>query len=245
MANSGNNIYGVNVIVNGRKIGDTTGNLTCHKYNGSSLVDYFICDTNFFRVIQYMCVHDWLPHLSDHCSISLCLNINVKRGRSADNENLENAPRRMKWDAMREHVFKCKLQLPEIKAKILEISETQVGSNLDIDQMLDDTCINSILYKAGDINISKGRKPKKRRKQSRKEWFDEDLSKLKHQLISLGKAVTNDYSNMYLRGKFFSLKKVSRKLALERLISLDRPFWTIWRDLKIKIQKSTGSYSTN
>ena len=113
-------------IVNGRKIGDTTGNLTCHKYNGSSLVNYFIYDTILFRVIQNMCVHDWLPHLSDHCSISLCFNINVKSGRSADNENLENAARRMTWDAMREHVFECKLQLPEIKAKILEISETQV-----------------------------------------------------------------------------------------------------------------------
>ena len=35
-------------IINGRKIGDSTGNLTCHKYNGSSTVDYFIADVNLF-----------------------------------------------------------------------------------------------------------------------------------------------------------------------------------------------------
>ena len=108
--------------------------------------------------------------------------------------------------------------------------------------MLDD--INSILYKARDINISKGRKTKKERKQSRKEWFDEDLSKLKHELISLGKAVANDYSNMYLRGNFFSLKKSFKKACIRKRNTF-RPFWTIWRDLKIEIQKSTGSNLTN
>ena len=135
----------------------------------------------------------------------------------------------------------------EIKAKISETSETQVGSNLDIDQMLDD--INSILYKAGDLNISKGRKTKKRRQQSRKEWFDEDLSKLKHELISLAKAVANDYSNMYLRGKFFSLKKSFEKACirtrntfrqtildnLERLENKNpKEYWELFNQLKSK-----------
>ena len=136
---------------------------------------------------------------------------------------------------------------PEIKAKISETSETQVGSNLDIDQMLDD--INSILYKAGDINISKGGKTKKRWKQSRKEWFDEDLSKLKHELISLAKAVANDYSNMYLRGKFFSLKKSFKKACIRKrntfrqtiLDNLERlenknpkEYWELFNQLKSK-----------
>ena len=34
-------------ILNGRKIGDSIRNLTCHKYKGSSTVDYFIGSTEF------------------------------------------------------------------------------------------------------------------------------------------------------------------------------------------------------
>ena len=51
-------------IVNGRKMGDTLGNLTCHKYNGSSTVDYLISDTTLLSFIQTFQVGKILESIS-------------------------------------------------------------------------------------------------------------------------------------------------------------------------------------
>ncbi len=42
------------IITNGRKTGDIFGKYTCHNWNGSSVVDYFLCPTSFFdRIIEF------------------------------------------------------------------------------------------------------------------------------------------------------------------------------------------------
>ena len=38
-------------IANGRKLGDSHGSMTCHKYNGSSTVDYFIADSLLLSLV--------------------------------------------------------------------------------------------------------------------------------------------------------------------------------------------------
>ena len=65
-------------IVNGRMIGDTQGKYTCHKYNGSSVVDYFISDHATFSQIRYLKVHDLIGCLSDHCKLSFGNAVSVK-----------------------------------------------------------------------------------------------------------------------------------------------------------------------
>ena len=44
-------------ILNGRMVGDTLGKFTCHKYNGSSTVDYTLATENVIQDIIYFCVH--------------------------------------------------------------------------------------------------------------------------------------------------------------------------------------------
>jgi len=44
-------------ILNGRKPGDSLGYFTCHKYNGSSTVDYGIVSQRLFKDIFYFHVH--------------------------------------------------------------------------------------------------------------------------------------------------------------------------------------------
>ena len=39
-------------IINGRKLGDRKGQRTCFQYNGSSLIDYVICNNNTFECIN-------------------------------------------------------------------------------------------------------------------------------------------------------------------------------------------------
>ena len=64
-------------IVNGRKMGDSSGKKTCHEWNGSSTVDYMIADETVFNLVHTFCVHRVFNYLSDHCPISAVLNFNM------------------------------------------------------------------------------------------------------------------------------------------------------------------------
>ena len=57
-----------------RKLGDTSGKLTCHELNGSSTVDLSIISSDLYDKIQYFRVLDpvWF---SDHCPIEMSLRI--------------------------------------------------------------------------------------------------------------------------------------------------------------------------
>ena len=64
-----------------------TGGKTSFKYNGSSLVDYIICQKNTFETFEFLSVNPLLPHISDHCQISY----SIKTGRiSTSYENSNN-----------------------------------------------------------------------------------------------------------------------------------------------------------
>ena len=58
--------------LNGRKLGDTIGRLTCHEYNGSSTVDLALCSWDIYNKIQYFKVPDPVWY-SDHCPIQLTI----------------------------------------------------------------------------------------------------------------------------------------------------------------------------
>ena len=71
-------------ILNGRMLGDLEGKLTCHKWNGSSTVDYGIVQHSLFKEIDFFKVYDLMGHLSDHCLISLGLKCNFKATASCN-----------------------------------------------------------------------------------------------------------------------------------------------------------------
>ena len=41
------------ISLNGRKVGDTYGKLTCHQYNGSSTVDLHIVSWDLYEKVQF------------------------------------------------------------------------------------------------------------------------------------------------------------------------------------------------
>ena len=47
-------------------------------------VDYFISSTELFDNVRYMVAHGWLPCLSDHYPVSVCLNTGTRRNPSLD-----------------------------------------------------------------------------------------------------------------------------------------------------------------
>ena len=63
-------------IVNGRVNGDTLGRPTFHGTNGTSVIDYFICDHHTFLDVANFVVEKPSP-ISDHSAILAWLNLNT------------------------------------------------------------------------------------------------------------------------------------------------------------------------
>jgi hypothetical protein len=92
-------------ILNGRQPGDSIGYLTCHKYNGSSTVDYGIVSSDIFKHILYFHVNNNLSDLSDHCQISICIqNLNFNPTITPKIE-VESLPKGFVWDENSEFQF--------------------------------------------------------------------------------------------------------------------------------------------
>ena len=135
-------------------MGDSLGNLTCHKYNGSSTVDYFVSSEGLLNSIIYMQVRDWLLYLSDHCPINICLNIDIKKGLHVPNkQEKEGAPKKIKWDAMKDYIFRRKLQSPGVNDKVQHILSTTIENDLDVENVISD--LNSMLINAAFVNVAK------------------------------------------------------------------------------------------
>ena len=93
-------------IINGRFSAD--GNVdkyTCHTYNGSSVVDYFICTPDLFQNINDFHVKDAVVY-SDHCPIILELNAPQLNRRCGT----ESAVSKMIWDADKINEYRLNLQ---------------------------------------------------------------------------------------------------------------------------------------
>jgi hypothetical protein len=88
-------------ILNGRSLGDQNGNFTRIGTTGSSVIDYALCDSKGFDIIENFVVHNIMPE-SDHCPILLsikgtfntkncnfsglsCLSVPVQKGPSKYN----------------------------------------------------------------------------------------------------------------------------------------------------------------
>ena len=76
------------MFVNGRKIGDSCGDKTCYKYNGSSVVDYFITTETLFDDIISFKVENQTWY-SDHSPISTVFRVARSLHSEIIEENLE------------------------------------------------------------------------------------------------------------------------------------------------------------
>ena len=142
-------------IINGRKLGDTFGKFTCHKYNGSSTVDYTIVDDSLFGTVQSFQVLDILENFSDHCPISTYLNIAVNKKMAKTNMNdccNLKAPVNPKWGPVQELIFTSKLQSPALQEKINSIESVNILSINDIEKCVAD--VSEIISHAANIHTN-------------------------------------------------------------------------------------------
>ena len=110
------------LILNGRKKGDSLGNVTFHGRNGVSTVDYIVCDQVLFQNIEFFIVKP-PTSISDHSQIVTWLNVRPNLEQE-DTENdldfwtLDKLPTQFVWDGESVTSFSQALMLPKIQALV-------------------------------------------------------------------------------------------------------------------------------
>ena len=192
-------------ILNGRMLGDLEGKLTCHKWNGSSTVDYGIVQNSLFREIDFFKVYDLMGHLSDHCLISLGLKCNFKAAASC-NSNIYKLEKNFKWDTQSELIYKSTLVSSSVGKKIKDILNS--GSDMTVEDMTNN--VNDILLNSAKQALQQ-KKHMKRSAKKKKKWFDRDCFALRKEVIKLSRQLCRANATHETRILFFKRKKELRR----------------------------------
>ena len=198
-------------ILNGRCCGDYCGNLTCHNYNGSSVVDYGIVSESLLNQVVFFSVHKFLPLFSDHCQISVMIKVYCKL--NVINENLQPTPKRYRWGDDSPNLYQEALSSNNIQEKIKYIMDNKYENN---DSLVDD--LNSVLCEAADIALIKSSKCKKNKTIKHKpKWQDKSLFVMKKDLEQKQKLFHKYDKDPHVRGSFFSALKNYRKIRKKKI----------------------------
>ena len=199
-------------IVNGRKLGDTSGKKTCYQWNGCSTVDYLLADTSTFSHIQTFQVMNLIPHLSDHCPISTVINVTIYAETITKTQGVLGAPKRIKWDDTVRKIFTTKLSSSQTKERLESLSKMEMCQTDTIEDAVG--AITCILAEAANIRrLSNNPKRKKQNSKDSKPWFSNELVKAKNALKRASKAFIKDNNNISLRQELFKLKKDYKRLV--------------------------------
>jgi hypothetical protein len=236
-------------ILNGRVLGDLSGKLTCHKWNGSSQVDYGIAHHSLFPLIQYFRVHDHLNHVSDHCKISLRLRI--PHPVIQDNTKLVQLPARFKWDDQTLSNFKDQLLTTDSQSNKQKFMHN-TSSDHDVDALVShitDILVTAARSATGKLDAEQAAKKRSRKRSftRHKKWFDPDCKSAKIQLNAIGNKLVKDPKDAQLREHFFKarkaykglLKRKSRQFKAELLAAMEhmseqnpQQYWKLLNELK-------------
>ena len=191
------------VIANGRTVGDIFGKYTCHQKTGSSVVDYLITPYKAIMNVQKFCIGEYIPTLSDHCSLQANLSIPAKLTKEKHIEvELQDLPKRYIWNRDDDETFKAKLASDPFKEKITTLMAADDNPNLAQD-------IRNLLVDAADQ--CKIRKTSRRQRED-KPWFDDECRKLKNSIKSTGREVKWNPQDVESREKLYIEKKQLRNL---------------------------------
>ena len=239
-------------ILNGRTLGDLTGQFTCHKHNGSSTVDYCLVSEQFFSQINYFQVDKHLSDLSDHCRIT-CFIKRIKY-KTVSNENLKlsTAHSGYRWNIER---FSSEIS-SEINVKKFNQYLNTFSENIDTnaDQL------NNIMCSIANSSLLK-KTNRKFKITHRNKWYNKRLETLRQIVMIKGKKLTDNPNAREHRHNYFSTlkiyrkacKRACRKFKSETMFKLDNlhtenpsDYWKLIDSLKQNvIQKPNKINETN
>jgi hypothetical protein len=199
-------------ILNGRKIGDTLGYFTCHKWNGSSVVDYAIVSEGLFDDISYFKVGNALLDLSDHCHISFKIKTSIAH-KPSNIENILPLPSSFRWDNEAIFKFQMALTTAETKQNIFSFLNTEKFVNIDNAAER----VSKIITMAADQSLRKKcSMPKKSNTKKDKNWHDNSLKQLRKALFTKGGLLTKFPNDPIIRANYFKCLKVYRKKCKQK-----------------------------
>ena len=200
-------------IVNGRANGDTLGRPTFHGKNGTSVIDYVICDQFTLLNVNSFVVKQ-PSYLSDHSAIVAWLNVNNSlptnnTQTSNSTDRLTSLPRQFCWESDSYLKFRNTLRMESIQILIREYMERHTE---DVNVSLDDAV--NILTATSKICLKiKTKKSRKRVKAtSNKKWFDRECRLKRHELRRVSNQKQRDPFNSELREKFHKTLTDYKKL---------------------------------
>ena len=190
-------------ILNGRTLGDSTGKLTCHKSNGSSLVDYFLISSWAREHVNSLQVKEFTSY-SDHCPLVLCL---------TTYEPFATMPNGFKWDNNNSpRDFMAALNDPDLCASLTGLMDTEFPCTVEGNKLINNTFINCI-HRAAESSLKVKKPPKVT---PHKKWFDFQCRLSKRNLNRLANRLGNHHTNKALRKEYYSQRNKHTNLVNKR-----------------------------
>ena len=195
------------IILNGRMLGDSAGYFTCHKYNGSSVVDYMITSRNLYDRAITLHVNKYNASVSDHCLITAEFDIRSQYKREPLHQTWCPMPSKVKFDKHTISLFQTILSTAEIKMKINDIANQTNETETKL------IALNNILISvASQAGAIRDRQPRNRGKRNRAKWHNRYYTQLKRKVQSLSAELSRYPYNKSLRQQVFCNLKKLRKL---------------------------------
>lgn len=177
-------------IANGRTLGDAFGNFTCYKWNGQSVVDYFIC-SNQIRSSQTTMLVKPLTSFSDHCQITLNINLDKQYYLTDTSLNFDNSPSRFVWTHESKQIFQLSLNNPDIVSRFSDLLNTSFPLSHDGCNSISNNFI-SIISDTCNESLKVANQHKKLPK---KKWFDSSCKVSKRNLCKLSNKLSKHATN--------------------------------------------------
>jgi hypothetical protein len=199
-------------ILNGRKLGDSIGHFTCHKWNGSSVVDYIIVSREILPCISKFQVGEYNNLISDHCLVLATIRLpSIQMCQATPTmQNFKPAPKKITFNQITTERYTAILK-SECYSKKINSIEKRFNTIPDINTNVGD--LNNILLDAVQAAGISSLQRKANHKGKRKSpgWYDSQLRDLRKVVLKLGNRVASFPFDKSIRNSYFLFLKKYRK----------------------------------
>jgi hypothetical protein len=242
------------VTLNGRTKGDLIGQFTCQTYNGASVVDYVIVSQDLLSSIVSFSVAD-ITEFSHHSYLSFVIRIETPNV-SQNDLKLTSHPTSFLWDENQKNYLRECINSQDVQNRLDSFfsQTTTCERSADVDALVNSTTVLNIKKQKNTINKNIKNKTKVRQK-----WYDANCHNLKRNLSNIGKLLSKDPNNIFIRHLFFAKRKEYKRMVkkqkrqfynsllnkIEMLSDNPKEFWKLVNDIKTRKSCTSNEISSS